>query len=87
MVKSPWSITGRQKRWTSRVAGRLLLRRAAALLLGDGAGETDMTTGECQEKFTHRVPSFDRQEILFPNSTPFGIDRDGFAAGWIAGAA
>src|SRR6185436_19629190 len=40
-------------------AGLLLLRRSAALLLGEGSGRSrDRQQGECEEKFTHRIPSF-----------------------------
>jgi hypothetical protein len=46
--------------------GRLLLRRAAALLLGDGTGgKRYRQQDKCQEKFLHRVPSF-RQGIRIP---------------------
>src|SRR4051812_45192016 len=47
------------------VTGLLLLRRPAArLLLGEGLGRNrDRQQGDCEEKFTHRIPSFRRQEI------------------------
>jgi len=48
--------------------GLLLVRGAAALLLRKGVRRNrDRQQGECQEKFTHRIPSFRQQEILFPN--------------------
>jgi hypothetical protein len=53
-------------------AGLLFLRRAAALLLGEGIRRKgDRQQEECQEKFTHRIPSFRQQKILSPKR--FGL--------------
>ncbi|MDP1868140.1 MAG: hypothetical protein Q8L13_17620, partial [Bradyrhizobium sp.] len=44
--------------------GRLLFRRAAALLLGDGGGRNRYRQQcECKEKFTHHLPSSWKWEI------------------------
>jgi hypothetical protein len=49
-------------------AGFLLLGRSAALLLGEGIRrKRDRQQEESQENFTHRIPSFRQQKILFPN--------------------
>jgi hypothetical protein len=59
---------------TLHVAGTrlLLLRRAAALLLGEGVlGDGGRQQSECEEKFTHRIPSF-RQQNPVPELR-FGI--------------
>jgi hypothetical protein len=46
-------------------AGFLLLRRAAALLLGDGTGrDRQRQQGDYQDQFTHRVPLFYGREVL-----------------------
>src|SRR4029453_1964716 len=44
--------------------GLLLFRRSAALLLlGEGSGRSrERQQGECEEKFTHRIPSFGQHE-------------------------
>src|SRR5947199_5177993 len=61
-------------------AGLLFLRRSAALLLGEGSGRSrDRQQGECEEKFTHRIPSFRQQEILF-------LDLRRNRLVWMAGA-
>src|SRR6476469_9588831 len=48
--------------------GLLLVRRSAALLLlGEGSGRSrERQQGECEEKFTHRIPSFRQQESSSP---------------------
>src|SRR3981081_3710783 len=58
-------------------AGLLLLRRSAARLLrGEGPGRSrERQQGECEEKFTHRIPSFRQQEILFPICTSASPER------------
>ena len=64
-----------------RVAGTgLLFFRRSALLLGEGVRRNrERQQGECEEKFTHRIPSFRQQEILF-----LDLRRNGFV--WMAGA-
>ena len=81
MVKSPWSITGRQNFCTSRVQAFCSSAVPLRLLLGEGSGRNrDRQQGECEEKFTHRIPSFRQQEILFPicaSASPERICLDG----------
>ena len=73
MVKSPWSITGRQNFCTSRVqafcSSAVPLRCCCECAPDESR---DRQQGECQEKFTHRIPSFRQQETLFPDLR-FGI--------------
>jgi hypothetical protein len=68
------------------VTGLLLLRRSAArLLLGEGLGRNRYREqAECEEKFTHRFPSFRQQESCSPICTR-RHRRNGFV--WMAGAA
>ena len=45
----------------------LVCRSAALLLLGEGPGRSrERQQGECEEKFTHRIPSFQQQESSSP---------------------
>ena len=67
MVKSPWSMTGRQNFCTSRVqafCSSAVPPRCCWRML---RRERDRQQGEGEEKFTHRIPSFRQQETLFPD--------------------
>jgi len=74
MVKSPWSITGRQNFCTSRVqafcSSAVPLRCCCWAKASDEAANRQQ--GECEEKFAHRIPSFEAAGNPVPDLR-FGI--------------